>query len=172
MVLRVTALLHTARLQPHLDEFGVLPLVYMALANYIGSDHRCKPLLIYDALGDNAVASRLSGIRSWQVLVAAYTIAGLFGSIAGILLGGRVGAVDLQLAGAFMLPSVAAAVIGGTSIFGGVGTYTGTILGALILGVLQSLLTFLSVGTAVQQMIYGAITILLSWMYARITASQ
>lgn len=124
------------------------------------------------ALGDNAVASRLSGIRSWQVLLAAYTIAGLLGAIAGILLGGRVGAVDLQLAGAFMLPSVAAAVIGGTSIFGGAGTYTGTILGALILGVLQSLLTYMSVGTAVQQMIYGAIIIGLSWMYSRITASQ
>jgi ribose transport system permease protein len=124
------------------------------------------------AIGDNAVASRLSGIRSWQVLLAAYTIAGLLGAIAGILLGGRVGAVDLQLAGAFMLPSVAAAVIGGTSIFGGSGTYSGTILGALILGVLQSLLTYMSVGTAVQQMIYGAIIIGLSWMYSRITASQ
>jgi ribose transport system permease protein len=124
------------------------------------------------ALGDNTVASRLSGVRSWQVLLAAYTIAGVFGAIAGILLGGRVGSVDLQLAGVFLLPSVAAAVIGGTSIFGGVGTYTGTILGALILAVLNSMLNFLGVGTAVQQMLYGSIIIGLSWLYTRIAATQ
>lgn len=124
------------------------------------------------ALGDNPTASRLSGIRAWQVLLAAYTIAGLLGAIAGILLGGRVGAVDLQLAGSFMLPSVAAAVIGGTSIFGGVGTYTGTILGALILGVLQSMLTFLGAGQAVQWMLYGSIVIGLSWLYSRVSSAQ
>ncbi len=124
------------------------------------------------ALGDNSTASRLSGVRPWQVLLVAYTIAGVLGAIAGILLGGRVGAVDLQLAGSFMLPSVAAAVIGGTSIFGGVGTYTGTILGALILGVLQSLLTFLGAGQAIQWMLYGSIVIGLSWLYSRVTAAQ
>jgi ribose transport system permease protein len=124
------------------------------------------------ALGDNPMATRLSGTRSWQVLIAVYTLAGLFGAIAGLLLGGRVGAVDLQLANVFLLPSVAAAVIGGTSIFGGVGTYSGTILGALILGVLQSLLTFLGAGQAIQQMLYGSIVIGLSWLYTRIAAAQ
>ena len=124
------------------------------------------------ALGDNAIASRLSGIRAWQVLVAAYAISGVLGSIAGLLVGGRVGAVDLQLVGFLLLPSVAAAVIGGTSIFGGIGTYTGTILGALILGVLQSLLTFLGAGQGVQQLLYGSIIIGLSWMYARLSAAQ
>lgn len=124
------------------------------------------------ALGDNPTATRLSGTRAWQVLVVVYTIAGLFGAIAGLLLGGRVGAVDLQLANVFLLPSVAAAVIGGTSIFGGVGTYTGTVLGALILGVLQSLLTFLGAGQSVQQILYGSIVIGLSWLYTRIAATQ
>ncbi len=124
------------------------------------------------ALGDNAIASRLSGIRSWQVLVAAYALSGLLGSVAGLIVGGRIGSVDLQLVGFLLLPSVAAAVIGGTSIFGGVGTYTGTILGALILGVLQSLLTFLGAGQAVQQVLYGTIVIGLSWMYTRLAAGQ
>lgn len=124
------------------------------------------------ALGDNAIASRLSGIRAWQVLIAAYALSGVLGSIAGLLVGGRVGAVDLQLVGFLLLPSVAAAVIGGTSIFGGIGTYTGTILGALILGVLQSLLTFLGAGQGVQQLLYGSIIIGLSWMYARLSAAQ
>ena len=124
------------------------------------------------ALGDNAVATRLSGTRPWQVLLVVYTIAGVFGAVAGLLLGGRVGAVDLQLANVFLLPSVAAAVIGGTSIFGGVGTYTGTVLGALILGVLQSLLTFLGAGQSIQQILYGSIVIGLSWLYTRIAATQ
>ena len=87
--------------------------------------------------------------------VVVYTLCGILAALAGILLAGRTGAVDLQLAQAFLLPSVAAAVIGGTSIFGGVGSYSGTILGALILSVLSQMLTFLSVGQAVQQIVYG-----------------
>jgi len=124
------------------------------------------------ALGDNPIASRLSGIRAWQVLIAAYALSGVLGSVAGLLVGGRVGAVDLQLVGFLLLPSVAAAVIGGTSIFGGIGTYTGTIIGALILGVLQSLLTFLGAGQGVQQLLYGLIIISLSWMYTKLSSAQ
>jgi len=105
----------------------------------------------------------------WQVRILAYIVAGLLGSIGGILIAGRTGAVDLQLASAFLLPSVAAAVIGGTSIFGGIGTYRGTILGALILSVLNSLLTFLDAGQAVQQIVYGSIVLALAWAYAGVT---
>ncbi len=121
--------------------------------------------LLY-AVGDNEAAVRLAGVRTWQVRIAAYIAAGILGSIAGILLAGRTGAVDLQLANAFLLPSVAAAVIGGTSIFGGVGGYTGTILGALILSVLNSMLTFLNVGQDIQQLVYGTIVLALAWGYA------
>lgn len=125
--------------------------------------------LLY-AVGDNPVAVRLSGVRSWRVLVVAYTLAGVLAAIAGILLAGRTGAVDLQLAGGLLLPSVAAAVIGGTSIFGGSGDYTGTILGALILSVLNSLLTFLNVGQGIQQVVYGLIVLALSWAYSSVAA--
>lgn len=124
--------------------------------------------LLY-AIGDNPVAARLSGVRSWQVLIAAYALAGLLAALAGILLAGRTGAVDLQLAVNFLLPSVAAAVIGGTSIFGGIGTYSGTILGALILGVLATMLVFLNAGQAIQQIVYGTIVLGLAWLYARVT---
>ena len=124
------------------------------------------------AVGDNPVAVRLSGVRTWRVHVVVYTLCGILAALAGILLAGRTGAVDLQLAQAFLLPSVAAAVIGGTSIFGGVGSYSGTILGALILSVLSQMLTFLSVGQAVQQIVYGLIVLALSWAYARVTAAQ
>jgi len=126
--------------------------------------------LLY-AAGDNPIGVRLSGVRLWQVHIAVYTMAALLAAVGGILLAGRTGAVDLALATALLLPSVAAAVIGGTSIFGGIGTYSGTILGALILSVLGSLLTFLQVGQAVQQVVYGSIVLGLSWVYARVTGS-
>ena len=124
--------------------------------------------LLY-ASGDNPVAVRLSGVRLWQVHIAVYALAGVLAGIGGIMLLGRTGAVDLSLAVNFLLPSVAAAVIGGTSIFGGVGTYSGTVMGALILSVLGSLLSFLQVGQAVQNIVYGAIVLGLSWLYARTT---
>ena len=124
--------------------------------------------LIY-AIGDNEVAVRLAGVRVWQVRISAYAAAGVLGSIGGILLGGRTGMVDLQLASAFLLPSIAAVVIGGTSTFGGMGGYSGTILGALILSVLNSMLTFLNVGQAIQQVVYGVIVLGLAWGYAGLT---
>lgn len=127
--------------------------------------------LLY-AIGDNETAVRLAGVRIWQVRIVAYMVAGVLGAIGGILLAGRTGAVDLQLANAFLLPSVAATVIGGTSIFGGVGGYTGTIIGALILSVLNSMLTFLNVGQDIQQVVYGTIVLILAWVYAGITRQQ
>lgn len=123
--------------------------------------------MIY-AIGDNPTAARLAGVRVWQVQLAVYVLCGILAAVAGILLAGRSGSVDLELASRFLLPSVAAAVIGGTSIFGGAGGYTGTMIGALILGVLGSLLTFLDAGQAVQQIVYGTIVLALAWAYARV----
>jgi ribose transport system permease protein len=121
------------------------------------------------AVGDNPIACRLAGVRIWQVLLAVYVLCALLAAVAGILLAGRSGSVDLQLASNFLLPSVAAAVIGGTSIFGGAGSYGGTILGALILGVLESMLTLLDAGESIKQILYGAIVLALAWLYARVT---
>lgn len=124
------------------------------------------------AIGDNATAARLAGVRSWQVLIAAYAVAGLLAALGGILIAGQAGAVDLQLAQSFLLPSVAAAVIGGTSIFGGVGGYQGTILGALILSVLDRMLTYLNAGVAIQQVVYGLIVLGLAWLYAAVSGRE
>jgi ribose transport system permease protein len=99
--------------------------------------------LLY-AIGDNDVAVRLAGVQVWQVRITAYAVAGMLASISGILLAGRTGAVDLQLA-------------------------TGTILGALILSVLNSMLTFLNAGQAIQQVVYGTIVLVLAWGYASLT---
>ena len=72
---------------------------------------------------------------------------------------------------ASLLPSVAAAVIGGTSILGGVGGYSGTILGALILAVMDTMLNLLTVDEALKQILYGGIILVLAWVYARGTAT-
>jgi ribose transport system permease protein len=127
--------------------------------------------MIY-AVGDNPVACRLAGVRVWQVLVLVYALCGALSALAGMLLLGFNNAADLGLAGPFLLPSVAAVVIGGTSILGGFGGYSGTILGALILTVLDSLLTILNASPAVKQMLYGTIILALAWLYARTSASE
>ena len=94
------------------------------------------------------------------------------GAAPGILLVGFNNAADLGIGAPFLLPSVAAVVIGGTSIFGGLGGYAGTILGALILTVLDSLLTILNATQAVRQIIYGLIVLALAAIYARATAAE
>jgi ribose transport system permease protein len=126
--------------------------------------------MIY-AVGDNPIASRLGGVRTWQVLLSVYAMCGLLSAAAGILLVGFNNAADLGIGAPFLLPSVAAVVIGGTSIFGGLGGYAGTILGALILTVLDSLLTILNASQALRQIIYGLIVLALAAIYARATAS-
>ncbi|HYU62599.1 MAG TPA: ABC transporter permease [Verrucomicrobiae bacterium] len=123
--------------------------------------------LLY-ALGDNPEATRLAGVRGWQVLLANYTACGLLSAVAGLVLAGTVNAADLGLATILLLPSVAAVVIGGTSIFGGSGSYSGTFVGALILTVLNSVLTLLDVPDAVKQVLYGAIIVLLAAVYTRV----
>jgi ribose transport system permease protein len=127
--------------------------------------------MIY-AVGDNPVASRLGGVRTWQVLLTVYALCGLLSALAGILLVGFNNAADLGIGAPFLLPSVAAVVIGGTSIFGGLGGYAGTILGALILTVLDSLLVILNASQAVRQMLYGLIVLALAAIYARATAAS
>ena len=124
------------------------------------------------ALGDNPEAVRLAGVRAWQVLLANYAACGLLSAVAGLVLAGTVNAADLGLANVLLLPSVAAVVIGGTSIFGGSGSYSGTVVGALILTVLNSVLTLLDVPDAVKQVLYGAIIVVLAAAYTRVLAQD
>jgi ribose transport system permease protein len=95
------------------------------------------------AIGDNPIAARLSGARSWQVLIALYVLSAVLAGIAGLVISGFTNTASVSLADPYLLPSVAAAVIGGTSIMGGRGGFSGTIVGALILTVLTALLTVL-----------------------------
>jgi ribose transport system permease protein len=121
------------------------------------------------AIGDNPVASRLSGARSWQILIVLYVISGLLAALAGFLISGLTNVSSVTLADSYVLPSVAAAVIGGTSILGGRGGYAGTIVGALILTVLSSLLSSLGLPEAVRQVLFGSIIVVVAAAYTRVT---
>jgi ribose transport system permease protein len=125
--------------------------------------------LLY-AIGDNPVAARLSGARSWQVLIVLYVISALLAAIAGLLYTGLTNVASVTLADTAVLPSVAAAVIGGTSIMGGRGGYGGTIVGALILTVVSSLLTSLGYPEAVRQVLFGSIIVAVAAAYTRVTS--
>jgi ribose transport system permease protein len=124
--------------------------------------------LLY-AIGDNPVAARLSGARAWQVLVVLYVISALLAGVAGFLISGLTNVASVTLVDSYVLPSVAAAVIGGTSIMGGRGGFGGTIVGALILTVLSSLLSSLGYPEAVRQILYGAIIVAVAAAYTRVT---
>jgi ribose transport system permease protein len=156
--------------------FGPLPtnlLVWAAVAAALifGLARTGLGRSIY-AVGDNPVACRLAGIRIWQVLLAVYLLSALLAALGGLLFSGISGSVGPDQTNAYLLPSVAAAVIGGTSILGGVGGYTGTILGALILTVLNRLLLTLDTTEAFRQILYGLIVLALAWVYVRVTGQR
>lgn len=124
--------------------------------------------LLY-AVGDNREACKLAGVRIWRVLLVDYVLCGLLAAIGGLVLVGGTNAADLSLADLYLLPSAAAVIIGGTSIFGGRGGYSGSIVGALILTVLTSILTLLDASEPIKQILYGAIILVLAAAYARLT---
>jgi len=126
--------------------------------------------LLY-ALGDNKEAARLCGVVTWPVYVALYMLSGLLAGVAGLLYVGLIKAPSLSLAVPLLLPSVAAAVIGGTSIFGGRGGYAGTILGALILTVLTTLLTLLQMPEGSRRILFGLIILGVTAIHVRLTES-
>ena len=127
--------------------------------------------LLY-AVGDNERATRIAGVRYWQVIIGVYVFSGFLAAIAGLLYVGLIKAPSLSLAEPLMLPSVAAAVIGGTSIFGGRGGYPGTIVGALILTVLTTLLTILQMPEGLRGVLFGLIILVVTAIYIRITADS
>ena len=124
--------------------------------------------LLY-AVGSNEAAARLSGVRVWQVHLALYALSGLIAGLTGLLYLGLVKTASLSLALPLDLPSVAAAVIGGTSLFGGRGGYGGTIIGALILTVLATMLTLMQIPEGGRRILFGLIILAVTALNIRLT---
>jgi ribose transport system permease protein len=148
--------------------YSLLVFIPLAVMILIGLRRTGYGRLLY-AIGDNPIAARLSGARGWQVIVVLYTISALMAAAAGLLLAGLTNVASVTLADTYVLPSVAAAVIGGTSIFGGRGGYGGTIVGALILTFISALLSSLGYPEAVRQILFGAIIVIVAAAYSRVT---
>lgn len=112
------------------------------------------------AVGNNPEAARLTGIRVKQLLVSVYTVAGLIYGIAGLLLVSRTQVGDPNAGQTDNLDSITAVVLGGTSLFGGRGSIMGTLLGALIVGIIRNGLTLIGVPSIYQVLITGVLVIL------------
>jgi ribose transport system permease protein len=119
------------------------------------------------AIGNNPRATYLSGVPIRKVLLLSYTLAGLCAGIAGLLLTGYSNQSYLRMGDNYVLPAIAAVVIGGTSILGGSGGYSGTIAGAIIIVLLQNILTIEGLRQAGQQILYGIIILIMLFVYGR-----
>jgi ribose transport system permease protein len=112
------------------------------------------------AVGGNKETTRLAGVRTNAVIVGAYVISGLMAAIGGIILMGRLNSAQPNVAVGFELDAIAAPVIGGVSLFGGVGTMTGTVIGAFIMGILGNGMNLLGTDPYLQQVIKGVVFML------------
>jgi ribose transport system permease protein len=111
------------------------------------------------AVGSNEEAARLSGIKINQVKVTAYIISGLLAGLVGIILASRMVTSQPNSADGYELNAIASAVIGGTSLMGGVGTVTGTVIGSFIIGILSVGLTMAGANYFLQKIVIGLVVI-------------
>jgi ribose/xylose/arabinose/galactoside ABC-type transport system permease subunit len=128
--------------------FGIFILHYTRFGRYVY------------AVGGNELAAKVSGIKTGRIIIAVYILQGLLAGVAGIVLSSRVMSASPSLGEGYELDAIAAAVIGGTSLMGGVGSISGTIIGVLIIGVMNNGLDMLNVSSYWQQIVKGGIIVL------------
>jgi ribose transport system permease protein len=119
------------------------------------------------AVGANRATSRLSGVRVERIVILTYGLSGFFAALGGFVLLGYTQSVFINLGNPYTLPSIAAVVIGGTALSGGIGGYAGTMAGAIVLTLISSLLNTLSLPPFAQQIVYGLILLVLLGVYGR-----
>ena len=111
------------------------------------------------AVGGNPGAAELTGVPVKRVIVSVYVIVGFFCGLAGFVLSARLSSAEAVAGLGLELTVIASVVIGGTSLFGGVGTIFGTVVGALLIGVLTNGLVLLNVSSFIQQIVIGVILV-------------
>jgi ribose transport system permease protein len=129
--------------------------------------HRTRMGRYIYAVGNNPVASLLSGINVRGIGTATYIISGLGAALVGVLLAGYAGQSFLGMGNDYQLIPIAGVVIGGTNILGGAGSYAGTIAGALVVTLLDSILTILQVTQAIKYVIFGLALLFAVLIYGR-----
>lgn len=140
---------------------GAMPVIIflvVAVIFHIALKHTRYGKYVY-AIGGNMVSAKVSGINVNKYLIIVYTIAGGLSGLAGVVLAARVSSGQSSMGMSYELDAIAAAVIGGSSLMGGVGRITGTLIGAVILGLIKSGFTFVGVDAYVQDIIKGMIIV-------------
>lgn len=157
-------------------EFGPLPvpivilfLVYAAV--YFVLNRTTFGSYIF-AIGGNQEAARLSGVRVRLIKAATYAISGLLAGLTGVILTGRLGSAQPNLGSGDELDAIAAVVLGGTSLAGGRGGIIGTLVGALIIGILANGLNLLNVNAYYQPVAKGIVILIAILVDRRVRASS
>jgi ribose transport system permease protein len=118
-------------------------------------------------IGNRERAAYLSGIRTQRVVLVTFAISGGLSAFGGILLAGYASKAAQAMGDAYLLPSIAAVVLGGASILGGRGSYIGTIAGVILITLLQSILSVIQMEEAGRQIIYGVVIVAMLLLYGR-----
>jgi len=119
------------------------------------------------AAGNREAAAYLSGINTRLVLIGGFVICSLCSSLAGLLIAGYTSKAFQAMGDAYLLPAIAAVVVGGTNILGGQGRYSGTVVGTILIVLLQSVLSVMQMPEAGRQIIYGLVIIAMLLVYGR-----
>jgi ribose transport system permease protein len=118
-------------------------------------------------IGNRERAAYLSGVKTQRVVLFTFAIAGGLSAFGGILLAGYASKAAQAMGDAYLLPSIAAVVLGGVSILGGRGSYIGTVAGVILITLLQSILSVIQMDEAGRQVIYGVVIIAMLLLYGR-----
>jgi len=118
-------------------------------------------------IGNRESAAYLSGIPTRRVIILAFALCGALSAFAGVLLAGYAGKAAQSMGDPYLLPAIAAVVLGGTSILGGRGKYVGTVAGVILITLLQSILSVMQMAEFGRQIIYGVVIIAMLLLYGR-----
>lgn len=119
------------------------------------------------AVGNNEIAAYLSGVKTPRVLIMVFVFSGVLNAMAGLLLAGNAGRSFNEMGTPFLLPAIAAVVVGGTSILGGSGKYIGTIAGVIIIRLLDGALNIIQVPPATKDITFGLVILVMLFLYGR-----
>lgn len=119
------------------------------------------------AIGNREAAAYLAGVATRRVVIIAFCLCGMLSGLAGTLLAGYSTKAYQGMGDAYLLPAIAAVVIGGTHILGGRGRYIGTLLGVILIVLLNSVLSIMQMPEAGRQVIYGSVIIFMLLIYGR-----
>ncbi|CAN7710775.1 ABC transporter permease [Rhizobium sp. LjRoot258] len=119
------------------------------------------------AIGNRERAAYMSGIDTRRIALLAFVISGSLSALGGVLLAGYASKASQSMGDAYLLPSIAAVVLGGTHVLGGKGSYLGTVAGVILITLLQSILSVMQIEEAGRQLIYGVVIIGMLLLYGR-----